>query len=56
MALLLCISSLEGVRSYLLRVTTGGTKPKLKIAFCGKAKEKQNLMRPRNTSAIQSQI
>jgi len=31
---------LEGVRSHLLHVTTGGTKPRLKIAFCSKAAEK----------------
>lgn len=56
MALLLCISSVEGVRSHLLRVTTGGMKPRLKIASCSTPKEKQMLICPRNTAAIHLQI
>lgn len=56
MASLLCISSVESVRSHLLHVTTGGVKSGLKIAFCSTAKGKQNLICPRNTAAIHLQI
>ena len=41
MASLLCISSVESVRSHLLHVTTGGVKPGLKITFCSTAKGKK---------------